>query len=128
MNKSQYETIEYFVFFTKTKLDHWIFKFIDSEIQHVYVMKKTGDYWTVVNPLRSHIQTELVPVDECPHPRCFEPDAVILPIRTTINKDSVVYGPGILSCVSIVKSLLGMRKRFILTPYQLYKYLAEKGV
>ncbi|OUU63394.1 MAG: hypothetical protein CBC24_09160 [Candidatus Pelagibacter sp. TMED64] len=42
-------------------------------------------------------------------------------------KDSLVYFPTILYCVSFVKHLLGIRNMFLLTPYQLRCELIKQG-
>ncbi len=35
--------------------------------------------------------------------------------------------PGLLTCVSVIKHLLGVRAWWIITPHQLYRHLAKQG-
>lgn len=126
MNQSQIETVDYYLIFTKTKLRHWVFRFIDPVFQHVYAMHKSegGCFWTVVDPIRSHLRIYTLLVDDYPHPRCYcGPDAVILPVTVSIHDDNVSGGFGPVTCVTVIKSLLGLRDWRIVTPYQLYKYI-----
>jgi len=126
MDLGNKEIIECFVIFTKSRSKHWLFKFIDSEIQHVYIMKKSegGQFWTIINPLFSHTRIETVLVDDFIHPRCYTGDnAVIVPIKSIVDTEQQKWSFCIFNCVEVVKSFLGIKNFFILTPYQLYKRL-----
>ena len=130
MRQSQIETVEYYLIFTKTKLEHWVFKLLDPVFQHVCAWQKSegGCFWTVIDPIRSHTSVFNLTVDDYPHPRCYYgPDAVILPVRVTIHDDNIVQGFGFFTCVTVIKSLLGLRNFRIMTPFQLYKYIRENG-
>lgn len=126
MDQTTTETVKYFIIFTRSKLKHWVFRFLDSEIQHVYAMWKSpgGQMWVVLNPASSHTRLELLTVDEYPHPRCYTGEnSVIIPVKTTINVLNRRWGPCIFNCVEVVKSLLGVKNFWIFTPYQLLKHL-----
>jgi len=123
------EEVKCFIVFTKSKSKHWLFKFLDSEIQHVYVMRKSegGQFWTIINPLFSHTRIETVLVDDYPHPRSYTcDDAVIVPVKVTIDTNKQRWTFCVFNCVEVVKSLLGIRSFWTWTPYQLFKKL--KGV
>lgn len=128
MNQSVKETVRYYLMFTVSTSKHWVFRWLDSDIQHVYAMtlSPAGQFWIVVDPLMSHLRPTLLPVSEFPYPYVYDPGAIIIPVTSIINLDNVVHGIGLFSCVSIVKALLGIKNRFILTPYQLYTYLRRR--
>ena len=129
MDQAAKETVEYFVVFKKTELKHWIFRFLDSEIQHVYAMRKSEgeQFWIIIDPLRSHTQVKMVLVDDYPHPRCYTgEDAVIVPVKSTIDAKTNRWTLCMFNCVEVVKSLIGIRSFWTFTPYQLFKLL--KGV
>lgn len=126
MDNGHKETVEYCVVFGRSKLKHWIFRFLDEEIQHVYAMRKSEgeQFWIIIDPLNSFTKVDMVLVDEYPHPRCFAgEDAVILPIRTTINTERNRWTPCVFNCVEVVKSLLGIKDFWVFTPYQLFNRL-----
>ena len=127
MKQGESEKLECYVLFTKTTLKHCIFRFIDSELQHVYVMMLSpgGQFWTIIDPVKSHIKIDTATIDEYPTPRDYDNDAVVLPVNIMINKNRNIYGFGLFYCVTVVKALLGVKKRSIMTPFQLYKYLKE---
>lgn len=129
MDQGFKEVVECFVVFTKSKSNHWIFKLIDSEIQHVYLMQKSKgeQFWTIINPLFSHTRLETVLVDDYPHPRCYTGEnAVIVPVKAIVDIEQQRWTLCVFNCVEVVKSFLGIKSFWTLTPYQLYKRL--KGV
>ncbi len=129
MDKADIGKVKCFVVFTRSKVKHWVFRFIDPEIQHVYVMIKSdgGQFWTIINPLCSHTHIETVLVDDYPHPRCYTGDyAVIVPIVADIDLSQRRWSICVFSCVEVVKSLLGIKSFRTLTPYQLYRLI--KGI
>ena len=77
----------------------------------------------IVNPVRSHLAVSMVMVDDYPHPRCYEPQAVILPL--TIKVDGVTPRGGLcwFNCVEVCKATIGMKSFFTFTRYQLFKRL-----
>lgn len=126
MNQGQTETVEWFVVFTRSELKTWVMRLLNPDFRHVYAMKKSegGQFWMVVNPLRSHTHVTLELVDNYPHPRLYSgEDAVIVPIRTKIDKMNNRHTLCVFNCVEVVKSLLGIKSFWTWTPYQLYKKL-----
>lgn len=130
MEQSYVETIEGYVVFTTTDLKYWIFKYLDPYFQHCYFMKKSKgeQFWLIINPRVSHISTNMLPIDMYPDPRSYAgEDAVIIPIKTTIKLGEVKPMFCVFNCVEVVKGLLGIKKFWIHTPRQLYKYLIREN-
>ena len=127
MDESSKHTEHYYVIFRKTRLKHWVFKWLDSELQHVYAVKESpgGEFWIVIDGKNSVTQVNLLSKVDYPHIRCIEPDSVILSIRAIIDTSSYRHTLCVFNCVEQVKALLGIRAFWVWTPYQLYKRLSH---
>lgn len=120
------DTVEWFIIFTKSELKYWLMDKLEPNFQHCYAMKKSdgGQFWMIVNPMRSHTQVLLESVDEYPHPRLYTgEESVIVPIRANIDPMLNRHTLCVFNCVEVLKSLLGIKDFWLWTPYQLYKRL-----
>ena len=120
---------KWYIIFRKTTLKHWVFRWLDPEMQHVYAVKESpgGEFWIVVDAKNSVTEVNLLSKIDYPHIRCLEPDSVILSIKAIIDPESYRYTFCVFNCVEVVKSLLGIRSFWVWTPFQLYKRLASHG-
>ena len=122
------EVVDYYIVFTGSNLKHWVMKWLHPTIKHVYAIKLSqgGHYWQIINPLSSHTDIDLIPVDYYPNIRDYVGvDAVVLPVKSFIDKEVPRYAICVFNCVEVIKSLLGINEFSIFTPYQLYKYLTK---
>lgn len=112
----------YVVFTDQTDL--WWLKFLRHGFRHCFVLIRFADIWISVDAL-AH-KTEVMRLDV---PDSFsivgwlesQGDRVIhVPIQP--NKATPLC-PSLFSCVENVKRILGVRAPFIMTPWQLFKYL-----
>lgn len=126
MNQGKETQEDWYVVFTKSKLDHWIFSFINPDFQHCYMVKEDLGLWVIIDSNNAHtaVRTELV--DDYPHIRVLCPDSVILPVRVKINTNKHKWHLGINSCVDVCKGVLGISNWRIVTPYQLYRWIYEQ--
>lgn len=121
-------TEEWFLVFSNSRGTNTLTPFLQDGFKHVYAMKKTdaGLMWIVVDCVASHLIVKLETVDKYPHPRVYAgEDAVILPVKARITPQSIRMTFGFISCVEIVKAVIGLKAGYIWTPYQLYKYLTR---
>ena len=128
MDNGKQVTEKWYVVFKNSTNDNFLTPYLQDGFKHCYVMKETngGFLWQIVDCTQSHIDVRIVSTDEYAHPRVFAgPDAVILPVLTTINPKNKMARLCVFSCVEVVKGCLGVDNPFILTPYQLYKYLIK---
>ncbi len=127
MDTTDKHIVNWYVIFRKTSLKHWVFKWLDSEIQHCYAVKESpgGEFWLKVDAKNSLTEVELLSKVDYPHIRCIAPDSVILSVRAKIDVESYRYTFCVFNCVEVVKSLLGIRAFWCWTPHQLYKRLCH---
>ena len=120
------DTVDWFIIFTRSELKHWLMDKLEPNFQHCYAMKKSdgGQFWMIVNPMRSHTQVLLESVDTYPHPRLYAgAESVIVPIRASIDPLLNRHTLCVFNCVEVLKSLLGIKDFWLWTPHQLYKRL-----
>lgn len=106
-----------------TKPKHWWNYFINNEYAHVRAFTDMGEYWLTVDPLYSHTHIALVNKKVDLLGKALSDSRVVL-VENLIKENAI---PKILpfSCVSVVKSLLGIHD-YSITPFQLYKNLLRR--
>ncbi len=111
------------VFSGQTEIS-WL-KFLKPGFRHCYVLINDGERWTSIDPL-SHV-TEIsvhhhVPSDfDLPGWLQSRGNRVV---RAPLNRDITKAAPFMLfTCVEAVKRVLGIHRRGIVTPWQLYRHL-----
>jgi hypothetical protein len=116
---------DWFVVFVDSQRPTRFLRWLQPSFQHCYMMKKSpgGAYWLILNPVRSHLSVSMELVSDYPHPREYEPQAVILPI--TVIADGVTPRGGLcwFNCVEVCKSIMGIKAFTVFTPFQLYKHI-----
>ena len=125
MNTGGKTIVAWYIVFTRASELRGVMRFLKRDFTHVYAMRKSegGQFWIIVDPMFSHLKCTLELVDDYPHPRCYTGStAIILPVKAFIGTDSR-WTLCIFNCVEVVKALLGIRRFWIWTPYQLYQYL-----
>lgn len=126
MNQGKDIIVNWYVIFTKSTLKHWLFKYLDEEIQHCYMVKRDCGLWVIIDTSNSCISVRTEIIDEYPHIRDLCPNSVILPVRAKIDCSQYRWHLGIASCVDVCKGFLGINQWRIITPYQLYRWLNER--
>lgn len=111
------------VFSGQTEIS-WL-KFLKPGFRHCYVLINDGERWTSLDPL-SHV-TEVsvhhhVPAD-FDLPAWLESRGNRV-VKAPMNRDITKPAPFMLfTCVEAVKRVLGIHRRGIVTPWQLYRHL-----
>lgn len=101
----------------------WWSRFLRPGFQHVSVIILTGGCWVLLRPMYARTLVEALPYEEGDMPHTVHPEATFFPI--TINETERLRSlVGLHTCVSFAKSIMGIRKPWIITPHQLYRYSA----
>ncbi len=111
------------VFSGRTEIS-WL-KFLKPGFRHCYVLINDGERWTRIDPL-SHV-TEISVHHHVPHdfdlPGWLQSRGSRV-VRAPMNRDITRAAPFMLfTCVEAVKRVLGIHRRGIVTPWQLYRHL-----
>lgn len=111
------------VFSGQTEIS-WL-RFLKPGFRHCYVLLNDGERWTSIDPL-SHV-TEIsvhhhVPADfDLPGWLAARGNRIV---KAPMRRDVTRAAPFMLfTCVEAVKRVLGIHRRAIVTPWQLYQHL-----
>jgi len=111
------------------KTDLKILRFFKKGFKHCFIILRTPFGWATIDPL--YLNTDINFYDDEDHktslPEWFSGQGCVVVHTQTMQPQYKIQMPGIYSCVESAKKIIGLNKFFILTPWQLYKYLNKKG-
>jgi xanthine/CO dehydrogenase XdhC/CoxF family maturation factor len=113
------------MFVVFTDADYWAVQGCKKGFRHCYLMRSDHDtVWTIFNPCRSHLDVSYELVSDYPSPLDY---ALANDTVVKYNPKTTGFNQGItvMSCVGVVKYMLGINAPFVLTPYQLYRHLHD---
>lgn len=101
--------------------------FLKQGFRHCFVVMHDGSRWVSVDPLAGHIEVQVHDI-----PQDFDLPRWLMDQghRVVAAAFSVALRPAPLmplTCVEEVKRILGLRSRFIVTPWQLYRHLQREA-
>ena len=104
---------------------------LDDNLKHCYCVRWDGYNWIGVFPQLGHTNIMILP---------FGPLDTIQDVVQNESCSAIIHAkiwresmrirspyPVVFSCVEQIKAILGIRKMFVLTPKQLFKYLKGEG-
>jgi hypothetical protein len=115
----------YYIVFGESKHEHWFIRLLPPSFQHVLAVRDDGEYWTIINPLCSHIDTRVVLKGDCADIVQLYPNSIILSHKAVLESEAMTWCLGINSCVDVVKRVIGLRAFWVWTPRQLFKRLSH---
>lgn len=112
----------YYIVFSDSKLKG--LKWLRTGFQHCAVVRNEyGRLWTVIQDGYNRMSVSTHLIEEYPDPlMLFDGNSTIIPVEIE-DKDRYRGTLCLFNCVEVCKAVLGIRKTFIFTPYQLYRYL-----
>jgi hypothetical protein len=104
----------------------WL-RWLRPGFRHCFVVLNDGEHWLALEPLHSCLEVTVLP----------SPPDFNLPVwlrgqghhvvEAALQRDMTCMAPiALLNCVEVVKRFLGLRRLFILTPYQLFHHLERQ--
>ena len=102
---------------------HWWDRFLKLKWTHCYALKWDGYNWMKFDPTLSHFVIDILP--DC-HESPVPSDAHTI-VKVVCEASVIRYRtPWLLcpqTCVEAIKGILGIRRFWLFTPWQLYRYL-----
>lgn len=118
------EYVDWYVVFGNTGERHWWNNILKPGFQHCWAVRRQGDLWVVLHSGIGVTEVFAAPGTLEDIVRIVGYSAIIH-VRGWVNSSRVrvpwVVAPQ--TCVEQVKTLLGIRCGWIVTPYQLYRHL-----
>lgn len=113
------------VFSDKERLHLWDL-FTSKGFRHCFALRWDGFNWVLVDPLGSWLEVQVMPygIDENVPQKMLDLGHKLLYVRKNRSFRIILRGP--MTCVNIMKHLIGLRAFWIITPKQLYNYLKRK--
>lgn len=105
----------------------WL-KLLRPGFRHCFVLLFDGRHWLSVDPMLNHmdVQYQKVPSDFDLPDWLKERGNIVVPALLDRSKNAIApWRP--FTCVEAVKRVLGIHARWVLTPWQLYKYLNKQN-
>lgn len=101
---------------------HWLARLLKRGHQHVLALRRDGALWIAIHPHFSFVDVQLIRNDLTPWQ--LYPGRVIQHVTAMrVNRwNSGALHVGPLTCVTVVKALLGIRAWHIVTPWQLFRH------
>jgi hypothetical protein len=97
----------------------WWTRSLDPRFAHVEVWRRLDEgIYLTLQPFHDYLVTDLVE---------GEPNGVVQRVVARRPQGLPMFPIGVKTCVSVAKAMLGIRAAWVLTPYQLHKYVAAHG-
>ena len=101
---------------------HWLAQLLKDGFKHCGVAVEAEDYWVFVDPNPDCIRFRVPALKNFDIAQYFR-DQGFSTVELETTGAEVKVPLVVSNCVGVVKTVLGIRKFSIVTPYQLYKYL-----
>ncbi|OIN86858.1 MAG: hypothetical protein AUJ12_04415 [Alphaproteobacteria bacterium CG1_02_46_17] len=106
--------------------DLWWLRFLKRDFRHCFVVICSQDRWVVIDPMLHFWEVSIPDVSaESDLAGWFTGQGLKVVETEIISPARRCYPPIFLSCVEVVKRILGVHRPFIITPAQLYRYLQK---
>ncbi len=117
--------VAWVVFSGQTELP-WV-KLLKPGFRHCYIVIHDGAHWVSLDPLASHAELTVhnLPAEFDLPAWLAEQGHRIIPAN--IERVKCIAPWAIMNCVEVVKRMLGIHKRMLVTPWQLYNHLAKQS-
>lgn len=102
----------------------WL-RLLKKDFRHCYVVLFDGAHWISVEPLANTMEVtvhDVPPEFDLP---LWLSDQGLTVVPAQISKEMKQAPWMVFTCVEAVKRILGIHKRFIFTPWQLYRHLTK---
>jgi hypothetical protein len=102
----------------------WL-RILKPGFRHCYVLLNDGHHWLSIDPLSSHTDVRVHHLPAAFDLPLWLQDRGYKIVGTRIERRRKEAPWGLFTCVEAVKRVLGLHKRFIITPWQLYRHLVK---
>jgi len=119
---------DWYVVFEHGDMPYWWAKYLHPGIRHCYALRWDGFNWIAFHPKLGHTDIEILSYGSYEDIQniLIDTDCSVI-IHVKVWRESTRIRspwPTAVTCVEQIKALLGIRKWFLFTPYQLFNYLS----
>lgn len=103
----------------------WL-KILKPGFHHCFVVLRDAQRWLTLDPLSNHMEARIYDMPGDFNLPLYLRNQGMLVVETHLNHSHQKPAPiMIFTCVETVKRILGLHKRWIITPWQLYRHLTK---
>lgn len=105
----------------------WILRILKRGFRHCFVVLQRNRKWIICSPFFDYLYIDII--EECTEEELsswYESQGFTVIKTQTIQPSYKLAPVRVLTCVEVVKRVLGVRARWINTPFQLYRYLVSE--
>lgn len=111
------------VFSGKTDLP-WL-RWLKPGFRHCFILLNDGKNWLSIDPMSNHMEVIVHNVPQDFDLPIWMKSRGNIVIKTPVNRGNKKSAPWMMmSCVEVVKRVIGLHSRKIFTPWQLYRHLS----
>lgn len=105
----------------------WL-KFLKSGFRHCFIVLNDGTRWISIDPLAPYTDIQIYHHIDSNYPLSnWLNQQGYKVVKANIDKENRKVSPFVFfTCVETIKRILGIHKRFIVTPWQLYRFLTKE--
>lgn len=106
----------------------WWLRLLKPGFRHCFAIALAGPHWVLCDGLSNALCIAVVDHETACRQLAFlcRNGARIVPVEGTPTFTARKAPLGLQSCVEIIKRLLGIRRRFVQTPWQLFRHLQHE--
>lgn len=109
------------------RADLWWLRWLRPGFRHCFVVLECASGWVVVDPLSHYTAIAHVPfIQEFDPISYYRQQGMLVVEAQFVSPNRRVLPIRPYSCVECVKRVLGIRAGFVLTPWQLFRYLNKR--
>ena len=108
--------------FNNSTGNHWLAPVLKDGFRHVCVVVESGPHWIFVSPCPDGIRLTTIAMSDFDIATHYKNNGYTV-VEFTTSGTECRLPLSLSNCVGAVKAVLGIQKPFMVTPYQLFKYL-----
>lgn len=102
----------------------WL-KVLKPDFRHCYVILHDGEHWASVDPMSSYMDVMIHQLPSEFDLPLWLKDRGLHVVPASVSREAKQAPLMMFTCVEAVKRILGIHKRWIITPWQLYRHLSK---
>lgn len=121
---------QWFIIFEHGDMPYAWAKFLKRGFRHCYAIQWDGFNWIRFLPRLGHTDIEILPYNSTYNIMEVVQNIDSCIIHIKVKRDSTrvrAPWPTVSTCVEQIKAILGVKKWFLFTPWQLFKYLEKQN-
>ena len=122
-----YSTETFYLVYTDDADSPWFLRYLKKGYKHVYLVKFDGLFWIKLEYTLGFQDIRVLPYDMYDSIETIIGDEKYqkVTVRRKIKRYRTFIAPP--SCVEAMKSVMGLREYFLLTPWQLFNYVEQRN-